>query len=122
MILLDFLFYYLSLYFTKRTQSVTWSTPKQRAAYALGLISTSWLMSIHVTLYVLNIINYNISYIYVIASLLLIWLYNYVYITKERYEGIDPPSINDGLGIGIAWFILLFSFSLPFAILILNMK
>lgn len=32
---LDFLFYFFALYFNKKKNSLNWSTPEERAAYAL---------------------------------------------------------------------------------------
>jgi hypothetical protein len=131
MIILDFIFYYLALYFTKRPQTDSWSTPEDRAGYALALITTSWLMAFlfFTLVYILKATNFNSAYIYgfVPIALLLMWLYQYVYVTKSRYLKLTSAKfriteLSDSLGIAIAWLILLGSFALPFIILISSMK
>lgn len=56
MIIVDFLFYYLALYFTQNKQTLNWSTPEQRDVYALALISISWMIALlfFVLVYVLK--------------------------------------------------------------------
>lgn len=131
MIILDFIFYYLVIYFKNRPQTISWSTPEDRAGYALALITTSWLMAFlfFTLVYILKASNFNSAYMYgfVPIALFLMWLYQYVYVTKSRYLKFTSPKfrgteLSDNLGIIIAWLILLGSFALPFIISISNMK
>ncbi len=130
MIILDFIFYYLALYFIKRPQTISWSTPQDRAGYALALITTSWLMALlfFVQLYIVKVSKMNSSYLYVFIpiALSLMWLFKYIYVTKSRYLKIASAKsgINTSANqsIVIAWLILLGSFALPFIILISDMK
>jgi hypothetical protein len=131
MIILDFIFYYLALYFTKRPQTLSWSTPVERAGYALALITTSWLIAIVILiqLYIIkdSKITSSFMYFFVPIALFLMWIYQYTYVTKSRYSRLTSAKstitgLSDNLGITLAWLILLGSFALPFIILISNMK
>ena len=131
MIILDFTFYYLTLYFTRKGSSLTASTPSQRAAYALGLITTSWIIAIifFTLVYVLKTKNFDGSYLFILLPIAmgLIWLYQYIYIKKSRYYLLKSSgnflfNIDENWGIFIAWVILFISFAMPFIVLISNMK
>ena len=129
MILLDFIFYYLALYFTKRPQTLFWSTPTQRASYCLGLISTSWLMAIlfFTLIHIVRNKNFDSNYLILLVpiAIILIWGFGYIYDTKGRYNSISNNKIikvNENLGIAIAWIVLFTSFASPFIILLLDMK
>jgi hypothetical protein len=130
MILLDFIYYYLNLFFTARKETLGWTTPGKRSAYSLALITLSWIMSISFFLLINVFDNKSIggTYLYVLipVGLGLIALYEYIYITKERIKLIEESEIklfhlNPYVGISIAWIILFLSFMSPFAILILNL-
>jgi hypothetical protein len=131
MFIFDFLFYYLALYFTKRKQTLVWSTPESRTAYALGLTTTCWILALifFILVYILKTKDFNGIYIYSLipVSLSLIWLFGYIYTTKGRYKLLKTSDaaflkISEISGIVTAWFILFFSFALPFIILISDMK
>lgn len=129
MILLDFLFYYLALYFTKRPQTLSWSNPVQRASYCLGLISTSWLMAIlfFTLIHIVRNKKFDSNYMILLVpvAIILIWGFGYIYDTKGRYNSISNNQIlklNENLGIAIAWIVLLISFASPFIILLLDIK
>jgi len=131
MILFDFLFYYLALYFTKRPKTLSWSNPVQRASYCLGLVSTSWLITIlfFTLIHVIRDKNFNSNYMTLLVpiALLLMWCFGYIYDTKGRYYSISNSNsqilkVNGNLGMLIAWLVLLISFASPFLILLLNMK
>jgi len=132
MILLDFIIYYLTLYFTNRPKTVSWTSPVERAIYALSLITTSWILAIQFFI----IIHFGIDiesralWIYVLIALGLMWLYKYIYITKSRLKLISSLPVrlkknlklNDIQCVVLSWLILLISFALPFVVLISNMK
>jgi len=131
MILVDFIFYYLALYFTKRPQTIARSTPVERASYCLGLITTSWLLAamFFIKIYVVKSTNLSQGYwmLLIAITIFLIWLYGYIYDSKGRYSFLLNSrkkifNINAILGMSIAWVILLLSFSCPYIILINSMK
>jgi hypothetical protein len=126
--LLDFLMYYLTLYFVKRPQALSWSSPEQRAIYGLSLITTSWLMALEFCFVVLFFRDINSYYIMlnVLVALGLMWIYNYIYLTRKRLDllrssGFNFFNLNDNICISIACVVLLVSFGLPCAVLVLNM-
>jgi len=131
MIILDFLFYYLALYFFSRPKTLFWSNPVQRASYCLGLMSTSWVIAIlfFTLIHVVRKFNFNSNYMILLVptALILIWFYGYVYDTKGRYYSVSNSNsqilkINQNLGMSIAWLVLLISFASPFIILLLDTK
>jgi hypothetical protein len=126
--LLDFLMYYLTLYFVKRPQALSWSSPEQRAIYGLTLITTSWVLALEFCFVVLFFRSINSDYIFLnlFVAFGLNWIYNYIYVTKKRLDllkssGFNFINLNDDICILIAWVVLLVSFGLPCAVLVLNM-
>jgi hypothetical protein len=97
MILFDFLFYYLTMWFsTAKTKQL--SSPSERASYALG---------ISLLLYVMGI-NYLFGYFLTksLKATIPIWicmliglgicqLFQYLYIDKGRYEFIKDREVQD---------------------------
>ncbi len=83
--LLDFLMYYLTLYFVKRPQALSWSSPEQRGIYALTLITTSWALALEFCFVVLFFKSINADYIYLnlFVAFGLNLVYNYIYVTKK---------------------------------------
>jgi len=63
MIILDFLFYYLTYWFEKNKDKLRWSTPLERSAYAVGLISMVWIMCVEEILTYTQIFVYHLSMI-----------------------------------------------------------
>lgn len=125
----DFLFYHIALYYEKNPRTLTWSSPAQRAGYALGLTAISWLMALQffIEIDILKTTQYGISIIHLILAVGLIYLFRYIYEKKGRYEltkssKYRPFDINDSSGITVSWIIVFFSFMLPYFILIINMK
>jgi len=126
--LLDFLMYYLTLYFVKRPQALSWSSPEQRAIYGLSLITTSWLMALEFCFFMLFFRNINSDYLLlnVIVALGLMRIYNYIYMDRKRLDllrasGFNFFNLSDNICIIIACVVLLVSFGLPCAVLVLNM-
>ena len=128
MFLLDFLFYYITLYFIKRPQALSWSTPEQRAIYALSLITTCWLLGLEffIVINFLQPINSNYLFINVFFTFGLMSLYKYIYVTNGRLEflrstGYSFLNLNENLCIVIAWMVMLLSAFFPCAVLISHM-
>jgi len=124
----DFLFYYLALYFDRNPKTISWSTPAQRAGYALGLIVTSWTLAVQFFcfIYIIKNSNYSVSFWQVLIAIGLVYLFQYIYINKSRYMYIKSSSfesfkVADNTGIILAWVTLIASFALPFIILIASM-
>lgn len=129
MIVIDFLYYYFFLYFSNQRQNL--SSPQGRTAYALGLMSTSWVMSalFFTLVYILKTKHFNGAYIFILVpvALVFIWLYNNIYVTNGRNRLIESYhkklfAMNEGIGMLICCLALLFSFALPFMILLSDMK
>lgn len=120
---LDFLFYYFTDWFTKNRDKLSWSSPIERTVYAMGIFTMFWLVSIGELIQVLlgKQVDFNISLVpFVVVGLLIMQLYKYIYITKDRYNFIlstDYKAFNtsENTGIIIAIIFAFFSTILPFA-------
>jgi hypothetical protein len=129
--LLDFLFYYFTAYFTKRKETLTWSTPEQRSAYAIGLMIMSWFIALMfmVEIDVFHNRNFKGEYIYISipVGILSIWIIKLVFIKNGRYGKLmankkRSTERNENWYILMSWVLLLVSFALPTIILFLNMN
>ena len=120
MIVIDFLFYNLTIWFTENKDKLSWSTPLERAVYAIGLFTIFWLVSIGEIVQFLfsRKIVFNISLIpFVVLGLLIMQLYKYIYITKRRFELISSfKQTQNKYAANITIFIAFFSTFLPFLI------
>ena len=126
MIILDFLFYYLTYWFGKNKDKLRWSTPLERTVYAVGLISMVWIYSLNEILtYTLKGFNYHFSMlVYLFLGLAIMQLYKYIYITKNRYNLLiakkkKPGNINNKTGAIISIIFLFITILLPLIILII---
>jgi len=128
---LDFLFYYLAIWFTQNKQKLTWSTPFERATYALTILTIFWIFTFWqlIEFFLIKDEYYTIPKIPLfIAGICLLFLYQYIYINKNRYEIITSPNYRqfktkDRKGILIVILFALFSAILPFALAaLLNLK
>ncbi len=127
MIIFDFLFYYLTYWFEKRSYLLTWSTPKQRASYGIGLAITTFLFAISELIYYTNSDLKDIQYakfIFILIALGLMKLFDFIYIKKRRYESIDPirefrflGNISNNTRAIIAIIIVFVAFLLPLFVL-----
>ena len=91
MIVLDFLFYYMTYWFDKNKDKLSWSTPIQRSTYAIGLMTMGLLYSINecFELGKNKSLQFHIPwFVYLICALAVMKLYDYIYITKDRYQRI----------------------------------
>ena len=91
MIVLDFLFYYLTYWFDKNKEQLSWSTPIQRSTYAIGLMTMGLLYSINECFEIGKNKSLQLQipwFVYLICALAVIKLYDYIYITKHRYQRI----------------------------------
>jgi hypothetical protein len=122
--ILDFLFYYFTLWFTQNKQKLTWSTPLERAAYAVTIFTIFWIATIwEISLFALpQFKNYNVTAIPLfIAGICVLLLYQYIYINRNRYELITSPNyrkfkISDKNGILIVITFGLMSAIIPFVL------
>jgi hypothetical protein len=125
--MLDFLFYYLTLWFTQNKQKLIWSTPLQRAAYAITIVTIFWILTIWETLvFVLPLFkNFNITAIpLTITGICVLLFYQYIYINRNRYELITSPNyrkfkISDKNGILISIIFGLTSAIIPFVLAVI---
>jgi hypothetical protein len=97
MILFDFLFYYLTMWFsTAKTQQI--SSPPERASYTLGIISSvyiMWFFSL-TEYFVAKSFKFHINeWVYILIGFGLIQLYQYIYVNNGRYELIKNRENND---------------------------
>ena len=121
---LDFLFYYLTLWFEEHKQNLKWSTPLERAIYVLGIITICWIISFNeiIQMFFFKETIKSISTILIIViGLGIMELYKYIYITKKRYELIVLPLHQYSYGknkIGkiSSIFFVFFSMMLPYFI------
>jgi hypothetical protein len=120
--------YYLALHFEDNKDRLKWSSPLERAIYAIGIISVLWIFSIWEIVELITTksipfqsINPTLFTVITIAiGLGIMQFYSYIYITKNRYMKISNSefrsSINIRRGKILALGIGMFSFALPFAI------
>jgi hypothetical protein len=125
--ILDFLFYYFTLWFTQNKQKLVWSTPLERAAYAITIFTIFWIITIwEISVFTLpQFKNFNITAIpLAIAGFCVLFLYRYIYINRNRYELITSPNyrkfkISDKNGILIAIIFGLTSAVIPFVLAVI---
>ncbi len=120
--------YYLALHFEDYKDRLKWSSPLERAIYALGMISVLWIISIWEIVELITTksipfqsINSTLFTVITIGiGLGIMQFYSYIYITKKRYMKISNSefrsSINIRRGKILALGFGMFSFILPFAI------
>jgi hypothetical protein len=124
MIVLDFLFYYLTFWFNKNKDKLSWSTPIQRSTYVVGLMTMGLLFSINefFELKHIAIVQFHISKLFfVLGALATMKLYDYIYISNNRYEKIftvipQKFSISDDTGATICIIIAGFCILSPFIV------
>jgi len=129
MIVLDFLFYYLTYWFDQRNYLLSWSSSRQRSSYALGLAAIAIFFALGELLDFTVFKNQNFhyaKYIFIIVALVMMQLFDFIYIRKKRYESINPATrfrfligISDEIKSRIAIFFIVLSLLLPILILVL---
>jgi len=124
MIVLDFLFYYMTYWFDKNKDKLSWSTPIQRSTYAIGLMTMGLIYSINecFELGKNKSLQFHIPwFVYLICALAVMKLYDYIYNTKNRYQRITTEipkkfSISDDTGAMICMAIVAILILSPFII------
>jgi len=119
---IDFLFYYLTGWFTEHRDKLSWSNPLERTVYAMGLFTMFWIVGIGEILQFLmgKQVDFNISLLpFVILGLAIMGLYKYIYITRGRYEFILSGeyrsfTLNVNTGVTVSIVFAFFSTLLPF--------
>jgi len=127
MIVLDFLFYYLTYWFDKNKDKLSWSTPIQRSTYAIGLMTMGVLYSINECFELGKDKSLQIHipwFVYLICTLAVMKLYDYIYITKNRYERITTEipakmKISDDTGAIICMAVVALLILSPFIVTII---
>lgn len=128
---LDFLFYYITIWFTNNKQKLAWSTPLERAAYAVTILTLFWIFTFWqlIEFFILKNEYFTIPKIPLfITGILILLLYQYIYINRNRYEVINSSNsqqfkMSDKNGILIVFIFALLSAILPFALAaILNLN
>jgi hypothetical protein len=126
MIILDFLFYYLTLYYTEHKDRLIWSTPLEWTTYVVGTITLLWIISIceAVELLIIKTLKFppELPFLVtgVIIALAIMQFYKYIYFTRDRLKFIHSTdfkslrSIKSGKSLAIGF--VVFSFIIPFAI------
>jgi len=121
--ILDFLFYYLTYWFEKNKDKLSWSTPLQRSSYAIGLATIALIFSVTqilgFTIYKNNDFHFP-KLLFVLLGLGIMWLYDYVYIKRDRYQQIYSKynnTINKGAGIIIAFALIAIFILSPFIVI-----
>jgi ABC-type Fe3+ transport system permease subunit len=125
--ILDFIIYYIALYFTRNSQLLSWSSAIERSCYVISIATGFWIFTFWeiTTDYVLKETNTHplptIQIIIVVICILL--LYQYIYINRKRYELITSKNyrqfrVKDKNGIVIVIIFCIISFLLPFALAI----
>jgi len=119
---IDFLFYYLTGWFTEHRDKLSWSDPLERAVYAMGLFTMFWIVGIgEISQFLMGKqVDFNMSLLpFVILGLVVMALYKYIYITKRRYELILSANyrsftLNANTGVTVSIIFAFFSTLLPF--------
>jgi Ca2+/Na+ antiporter len=129
MILIDFLYYYLTIWFSTSKRENRIRTPKERTAYTLGVISTICLIFIgkNIEFICTGYFNKQIipTYFYIVIGFALIYVYQYIYINRDRYAEISrnkPFSkyqISDKKGIFLSLLFCVLCFLIPASIRII---
>jgi hypothetical protein len=127
MTIFDFLYYYLMLWFNKRQKHFKKMIPYERVSYGLGIMVIVWILCIdHIVEYFIFDSSRSIipNFIFVIIALALMWLFDYIYVKKKRYENIVLPryhesNISEKIGILISISTVILSFLIPMAVAVL---
>jgi hypothetical protein len=122
MAIFSFLFFFMSAWFQGHTK-LTWSSPQQRASYAVGLafLGLCFSLSSFINDTILTDSNSTIPKIYFIAiGIGAILLFDYIYIKRERIYTIKPSKfwLTKSLGedackliaVGVIFFLILSPF------------
>jgi phosphatidylglycerophosphatase A len=125
MFILDFLFYYLTYWFDKNKVDLSWSSPIERAEYAIGLATVAVIYSINQFLIFQNIISEKFQIpklIFLVIALLIMKLYDFIYVTNKRYQKITSNRnqilvFNENIGMWISMAIVAICILSPFIVI-----
>lgn len=125
--IIDFFFLYLARWFTKNKQKLVWSTALERAAYALAIINVFWFFAVWQILesFILKRELPKLPEIpSTIAVICLIFIYQYIYITRNRYDYLNSSDfrqfkITDRTAFNIIFIVVGVSFIFPIFLWIL---
>jgi 4-hydroxybenzoate polyprenyltransferase len=113
MIIIDFLVYYLTYWFEKNKKKLVWSTPLQRAIYAV-MIATAGIFAFFEIILEITIwkqSGFKIpKYIYILLAVALDFLLEHIYIKKGRYEKIAAKGFNMNTRTGVVISIIVIFF------------
>lgn len=120
----DFIYYYLTMWFSTSKIADRIRTPQERAAYVLGIVSmiqVLFIVKIIEYLETNSFIEWQIpGLVYIILGLLFIQLYQYIYINRGRYDkflhGKRPFSsmhFSQRQSINLVLSICILSFAIP---------
>lgn len=118
MFIIDYLIYFLTCWFEENNDKLKWSTPLQRACYALGmaticLFGAVCIIVISKSTKSLSDIDFICS---VLVGLVIISIYNFIYIKMNRYNLILISrfrNYNKKRGMTLSLVFVAFSFLLP---------
>jgi len=124
MIVLDYLFFYLTYWFNKNSDKLSWSSPIERSSYAIGIATTTLIYSM-ADFYAT--INKNLGFhfpkiIFLVLGLGIMQLYDFLYVKKGRYDLVASINYNKfnknnyTSGIIISWIVIGVCFFLPFIV------
>lgn len=128
--ILDFIYYYLTLWFSTSKKKNRIRTPVERAAYTLGLVSMMWVMFICKAIEYFATNSFKKPFIpvlvYIVIGYGLMELYKYIYIKNGRYNSIvnnERPfsqyNISTRKGVTISIAICALSLVIPFSLRII---
>lgn len=106
MIVIDFVVYFLTSFFEKNPQKLIWSTPIQKSCYLAGLATMGYIVFViellKFTVMKTMPLTYVTKYTAIIAALVIVQFYTFLYLKKKRYELISNgrfKKINYQIGI-----------------------
>lgn len=125
--LLDFLFYYLTLWYTERKKKVTIQNATERTVYVLGICFLLWVLTIETIVEYVCIKSTKKQIpivICLVVGLMFMQFLKYVYINKKRLKIINSNTypkfaITERNGIVLAIVFVCLSFITPFLLVII---
>jgi len=124
---IDNLYYYLFIWFKKRQRIFKNSDPGERVSYSIGIILVIWLITFASTiefLFTKSFISNIPVLFYVISGLFFMWLMDYIYVKKNRYEKIlkTKKPFSEKAGVTLSIIFLFISLIVPMVIFIVLHK
>jgi hypothetical protein len=95
--ILDFFIYYVTFWFERNKNKLVRSTPIQRCCYMVGIATLTFFWTIEQILHftLLKDLNYQVPKILLILLAVgFMYLYQFIYIKKKRYEAIEPSKFR----------------------------